>query len=182
MSRLVDPGFEVSNKQHIIQSVLVEITPLQSNLPQQGYDGKWKKSYVHLPPSTNTYFFGCAEKVHFARSRATIPRAKGNAWTAKTFSERRFYKSQGSLGSITSENIYRKTLQLPETAQNKGGVHFQDEKKLEFGCLSGSQNMHYLITCANTIYCTARSRARFVNFTRASIGRDNYSLGDYLPN
>lgn len=71
-------------------------------------------------------------------SRAMIPRSNGNARiakiTGKILSARRFYKSQVRLGSIESKNIYRKTLPLPETAQNKGGVHFQEEKRLEFGC------------------------------------------------
>lgn len=84
--------------------------------------------YICLQRPKLTSVVSCWDTFH-VRSRATVPRGKGNAWTAiNVFRARRFYESQGRLILITSENIYRKTLQLPETAQNKGGVHFQEER------------------------------------------------------
>lgn len=62
-----------------------------------------------------------------------FPRGKYNAWMAQMFFKAKLSRVEHRLGSITSENIYRKTLQLPETARNKEGVLFQEERKLEFG-------------------------------------------------
>ena len=108
------------------------------------------------------------------------PRSEGNAWMAIFFSEQPCCESQDRFSLITSENIYRKTLQLPETAQNKESVHFQEERGLEFGCQE--VEICNILSHVVTQLLDRRSRARSCNFTRASIGSDNGSLGGYLLN
>ena len=134
--------------------------------------------YICLQKPKLTSVISCQDTFH-ARSRAMEPRCKGNAWIAIHFLKA-CYESQGRFGLITSENIYRKTLQLPETAKNKGSVHFQEEQSLEFGCQE--VEICNILSHVVTQLLDRRSRASPCNFTRASIGSDNGSLGGYLLN
>ena len=82
--------------------------------------------------------------------------------------------------SLQVKTFTGKTLQLPETAQNKESVHFQEERALEFGCQEAE--ICNILSHVVTQLLDRRSRARSCNFTRASIGSDYGSLGGYLLN